>query len=243
MTERAAGRHAARRGPAGHRTGPAGRSPRCCSATAPATGSRPATSRRWPHYLPRNGVTVVRFEQPWRVAGRKVATPPATLDAGAAGRGRRGCGCATPLDRRRPVRRRPLGRALRQRARGVAAAWRWRSRCTRRARPRSRGSTSCDGAGVPTLVVQGSGTHGPARRSSRADLDLSVVPGADHGFGCRRAAPVSQDGGDGDRRGGGAGVDRPRGRRGIDAGPWLVPPIVLAVLERPDRRRTLGDDD
>ena len=33
-------------------------------------------------YLPRNGITVVLFEQPWRVAGRKVATPPATLDAG-----------------------------------------------------------------------------------------------------------------------------------------------------------------
>src|SRR5690242_12766294 len=33
-------------------------------------------------HLPRNGVTVVRLEQPWKVAGRKVATPPATLDDG-----------------------------------------------------------------------------------------------------------------------------------------------------------------
>ncbi|MBU2075606.1 MAG: hydrolase, partial [Actinobacteria bacterium] len=32
--------------------------------------------------LPRQGITVARFEQPWRVAGRKVATPPPTLDAG-----------------------------------------------------------------------------------------------------------------------------------------------------------------
>src|SRR5690606_7223299 len=31
-------------------------------------------------HLPRNGVSVVRFEQPWRRAGRKVATAPATLD-------------------------------------------------------------------------------------------------------------------------------------------------------------------
>ena len=30
--------------------------------------------------LPALGVTVVRVEQPWRVAGRRVATPPATLD-------------------------------------------------------------------------------------------------------------------------------------------------------------------
>ena len=29
---------------------------------------------------PGRGVTVVRVEQPWRVAGRKVAGPPATLD-------------------------------------------------------------------------------------------------------------------------------------------------------------------
>ena len=32
------------------------------------------------HQLPRAGIEVCRFEQPWRVAGRKVATPPATLD-------------------------------------------------------------------------------------------------------------------------------------------------------------------
>jgi uncharacterized protein len=30
--------------------------------------------------LPELGVTVVRMEQPWRVAGRKVAAPPASLD-------------------------------------------------------------------------------------------------------------------------------------------------------------------
>ncbi|HEY1134448.1 MAG TPA: hypothetical protein VGE77_07705, partial [Nocardioides sp.] len=30
--------------------------------------------------LPAQGVNVVRLEQPWRVAGRKVASPPPTLD-------------------------------------------------------------------------------------------------------------------------------------------------------------------
>ena len=34
------------------------------------------------HHLPRQGITVVRLEQPWRVAGRKVASPPPTLDQG-----------------------------------------------------------------------------------------------------------------------------------------------------------------
>src|SRR6476619_4281882 len=32
--------------------------------------------------LPRQGITVLLFEQPWRVAGGKVASPPATLDTG-----------------------------------------------------------------------------------------------------------------------------------------------------------------
>ena len=30
--------------------------------------------------MPEQGTTVVRFEQPWRTAGRRVATPPAKLD-------------------------------------------------------------------------------------------------------------------------------------------------------------------
>ena len=32
--------------------------------------------------LPRQGVTIARFEQPWRVAGKKIASAPATLDVG-----------------------------------------------------------------------------------------------------------------------------------------------------------------
>ena len=32
--------------------------------------------------LPAQGISVARFEQPWRRAGRKVASPPATLDVG-----------------------------------------------------------------------------------------------------------------------------------------------------------------
>ena len=33
-------------------------------------------------HLPRNGITVIRLEQPWKVAGRRIATAPATLDDG-----------------------------------------------------------------------------------------------------------------------------------------------------------------
>lgn len=34
------------------------------------------------HQLPRGGVSVVRFEQPWRTAGKRVAAPPPRLDLG-----------------------------------------------------------------------------------------------------------------------------------------------------------------
>lgn len=34
------------------------------------------------HELPPRGITVARFEQPWRLAGRKVAVPPPRLDEG-----------------------------------------------------------------------------------------------------------------------------------------------------------------
>lgn len=33
-------------------------------------------------FLPGEGITVARFEQPWRTAGRKVAVPPPRLDVG-----------------------------------------------------------------------------------------------------------------------------------------------------------------
>ena len=46
--------------------------------------------------LPRHGVTVVLLEQPWRVAGRKVATAPQTLVDGLVAAANR-LGTRTPL--------------------------------------------------------------------------------------------------------------------------------------------------
>ena len=131
-------------------------------------------------HLPRNGVTVIRFEQPWRAAGRKVATPPATLDAAltaAAGRLR----TRTPL---------VVG--------GRSAGARSAARCAR-----SLGAVGClalafplhppgkpeksrveelEGVGLPTLVVQGERDPMGRPEEFPGDLDLAVVPGADHGF-------------------------------------------------------------
>ena len=36
----------------------------------------------WPAAYPGAGTTVIRFEQPWRTAGRRVAVPPPRLDVG-----------------------------------------------------------------------------------------------------------------------------------------------------------------
>ena len=52
------------------------------SATAPAAASRHATCGHSPPALPPHGVTVALVEQPWRVAGKKLAPAPKTLDVG-----------------------------------------------------------------------------------------------------------------------------------------------------------------
>ena len=171
--------------------------------------------------LPRNGVTVVLLEQPWRVAGRKVATAAGDPRRGLT-RGRRRAAGPHAAGGRRPLRRGPVGRPLRHARSAPPAAWRWPSRCTRPAGRRSRGSTSCAGAGVPTLVVQGERDAFGRPEEFPDDVDLGVVPGADHGFKVPARGAGQPGRGDGDRRRVDAGVDRARGRRGIGR-EWRVP--------------------
>ncbi len=143
-------------------------------------------------HLPRNGISVVRFEQPWRVAGRKVATPPATLDAAliaAYGKLR----IRTPL----VLGGRSAGaRSAARCAQGPWArwaAWRSRSRCTRRDSRRSHGSTSFVGAQVPTLVVQGEKDTMGRPEAFPDEVEMAVVPDADHGFKVPKRGSISQD--------------------------------------------------
>jgi predicted alpha/beta-hydrolase family hydrolase len=140
--------------------------------------------------LPRQGITVVLFEQPWRVAGRKVATPPATLDAGlmaAAGRLRR----SGPL---------VVG--------GRSAGARSASRCASAlgatgclalsfplhppGRPEKSRLDELTGVGVPTLVIQGENDTMGRPDEFPADLDLAVEPGGDHGLKVPARGAVSQ---------------------------------------------------
>jgi len=148
--------------------------------------------------LPHNGITVVLFDQPWVVAGRKVATPPATLDDGlraAAARLRP----TTPL----VVGGRSAGaRSATRCASGLGAAG-----CLALAfplhppgRPEKSRLDELAGSGVRTLVVQGERDPfgGPEEFPDDLDhVDMSVVPGGDHGFAVPKRGPISQDEADG----------------------------------------------
>ena len=143
------------------------------------------------HDLPRNGVTVVRLEQPWRVAGRKVATPPPTLDAG----------LTAAADRLRV--RTPLvigGRSAGARSAARCARTLGASGCLALAfplhppgKPEKSRVAELEGAGVPTLVVQGERDTMGRPDEFPPDTDLAVVPGGDHSFRVPRAGPVSQE--------------------------------------------------
>jgi uncharacterized protein len=141
--------------------------------------------------LPRQGISVIRVEQPWKVAGRKVAARPEVLDAcfvAALSKVR----ARTPL----VVGGRSAGaRSAARTARQVGAA-----ACLALAFPlhppgkpeRSRLS-ELEAVDVPTLVVQGERDTFGTPEEFPERFDMTVVPGADHGFKVLKSGPVSQD--------------------------------------------------
>jgi predicted alpha/beta-hydrolase family hydrolase len=133
--------------------------------------------------LPPRGVTVVRVVQPWRVAGRKVAGPPATLD-------RAWLAALEALDVAGPF-------VVGGRSAGARVACRTASQvgaigCLALAfplhppgRPETSRLDELLGAGVPTLVVQGErdAFGGPkAFPRKRSRYVVRSIPGADHSF-------------------------------------------------------------
>jgi predicted alpha/beta-hydrolase family hydrolase len=132
------------------------------------------------HHLPRHGITVVRLEQPWRVAGRKVATPPQTLDAALVA-------AANQLRTRTPL-------VVGGRSAGARSAARCASRlgavgCLALAfplhppgKPEKSRLDELLGAGLPTLVIQGERDTMGSPDEFPDHVDLAVVPTADHGF-------------------------------------------------------------
>ena len=143
------------------------------------------------HHLPRNGFTVVRLEQPWRVAGRKVASPPSTLDQGltaAAGHLR---GTAPLVVGGRSAGARSAARCAQDL--GAAGCLALAFPLHPPGKPEKSRLPELEGAGVPTLVVQGEKDTMGRPDEFPPETDLAVVPAADHSFKVPRSAPVSQE--------------------------------------------------
>jgi predicted alpha/beta-hydrolase family hydrolase len=143
--------------------------------------------------LPAHGVSVALVEQPWRVAGKKVAPAPKTLDAGwrgvwpavtkpglpviSGGRSagaRVACRTATEL--------------------GAAAVLALSFPLHPPGKPEKSRAGELLGAGVPTLVVQGGNDpFGKPEEFPEGAHELVEVPYGDHGFAVPKRAPVTQE--------------------------------------------------
>jgi uncharacterized protein len=144
--------------------------------------------------LPGQGITVVRVVQPWRVAGRRVAATPATLDVAWSAVLE-----ALSLDGPVVVGGRSAGaRVACRTARSVNAVG-----CLALAfplhppgRPEKSRLNELAGAGVPTLVVQGDrdAFGGPEQFRSEGEGGFVVqrVPFANHSMRVPKSAPLTQ---------------------------------------------------
>ncbi|MGP2439654.1 alpha/beta hydrolase family protein [Streptomyces sp. JW3] len=143
--------------------------------------------------VPAHGVTVALVEQPWRVAGRKLAPAPKTLDTGWRGLW--------------PALARPgLPVISGGRSAGARVACRTAAELGARAvlalsfplhppgKPEKSRAEELLGAGVPTLVVQGGNDpFGKPAEFPAGPYELTGIPGGDHGFAVPKRAPLTQD--------------------------------------------------
>jgi predicted alpha/beta-hydrolase family hydrolase len=143
--------------------------------------------------LPGHGVTVALVEQPWRVAGKKVAPAPKTLDTGWRGIWPALAGMELPVI--------SGGRSA-----GARVACRTASELGAHAvlalsfplhppgRPEKSRAEELLGAGVPTLVVQGGNDpFGRPQEFPDGSYDLVEVADADHGFAVPKRAAITQE--------------------------------------------------
>ncbi|HZA05682.1 MAG TPA: alpha/beta family hydrolase [Propionibacteriaceae bacterium] len=146
--------------------------------------------------LPVLGITVVRFEQPWRTAGRRVAGPPATLDeawraAVAELRGQPWAGGRLFVGGRSAGARVACRTALAVDAVGVVCL---AFPLHLPGRPEKSRAAELLTAGVPRLVLQGGndafGRPAEIREAMGMAPGIRVVelPGADHGFRVAKGA-------------------------------------------------------
>ncbi|WP_406440373.1 hydrolase [Streptomyces sp. NBC_00631] len=143
--------------------------------------------------LPGHGVTVALVEQPWRVAGRKLAPAPKTLDAGWRGVWP---ALATPglpvVSGGRSAGARVACRTATEL--GAAAVLALSFPLHPPGKPEKSRAEELLGAGVPTLVVQGGNDpFGKPDEFPDGAYDLVEVPGADHGFGVPKRAETGPE--------------------------------------------------
>ncbi len=141
--------------------------------------------------LPRQGISVVRLEQPWKVAGRKLAPSPATLDE-----------CLLAASDKLRVRT-PLvvgGRSAGARAAARSAKALGALGCLALAfplhppgKPEKSRLEELDRANVPTLVIQGERDPFGRPEEFPAHHDQAVVPEADHSFRVPKRGETSQE--------------------------------------------------
>ncbi|MGW2419933.1 alpha/beta hydrolase family protein [Streptomyces sp. NPDC001709] len=143
--------------------------------------------------LPGCGVTVALVEQPWRVAGKKVAPAPKTLDTGWRGIWPALSGMELPVI--------SGGRSA-----GARVACRTATELGAHAvlalgfplhppgKPEKSRAEELLGSGVPTLVVQGGNDpFGKPEEFPKGDFELIEVPYGDHGFAIPKRAEISQE--------------------------------------------------
>ncbi|MET8165597.1 alpha/beta family hydrolase [Streptomyces sp. NPDC005329] len=143
--------------------------------------------------LPGHGVSVALVEQPWRVAGKKVAPAPKTLDVGWRGIWPAVVAPGLPvISGGRSAGARVACRTATEL--GAHAVLALSFPLHPPGRPEKSRADELLGAGVPTLVVQGGNDpFGRPDEFPAGGYALVEVPYGDHGFAVPKRAGVSQE--------------------------------------------------
>jgi predicted alpha/beta-hydrolase family hydrolase len=141
--------------------------------------------------LPRNGISTFRIEQPWHVAGKKVAASPDRLDEAT-------IACMNAVRVRTPI-------VLGGRSAGARVACRLASRlgavgCIALAfplhppgHPEKTRLPELLGVGLPMLVVQGERDSFGRPDDFPTSVEMVAIPDADHGFAVPKRAALSEE--------------------------------------------------
>ncbi|MCG8964308.1 alpha/beta family hydrolase [Streptomyces sp. CL12-4] len=143
--------------------------------------------------LPARGVTVALVEQPWRVAGKKLAPAPKTLDTGWRGVWPALTGPGLPvISGGRSAGARVACRTATEL--GAHAVLALSFPLHPPGKPEKSRAGELLGAGVPTLVVQGGNDpFGKPEEFPEGAYDLTRVPYGDHGFAVPKRAGITQE--------------------------------------------------